>query len=392
MVSDSIVNGPAPAILKDFAKKKRSNRTAKLKQCKLDARREQWLSQVKNKGCKEESNGEGVSPPPYLRQNDERKRSLNKLETRTRGEENERSSFRDSDLESLENSPSGSILGANDSRKDRPGSSSGSSRSSSSGGCYSGSVSEEEEDDGCLDDWEAVADALAADDKRHQPNSKPPAEPKTPVGLTDSHEPPSKTYGAESLKPECHGTNSRVAANSLAWSPDDACRPQSLPNLSKLHSFTMNTEGHCGRGAVIWACRSIISPPSSCPICFEDLDLTDSSFLPCSCGFRLCLFCHKRILEADGRCPGCRKQYDPSIGDMGVNGVVLPIRLARSCSMVFLSVLLLSCINSVSDWFKDSFSFLGKFVKELMLLRHDGHGSGWKVYETGRSIKYRVNL
>ncbi|XP_043726309.1 uncharacterized protein LOC122672869 [Telopea speciosissima] len=328
MVSDSIVNGSAPTISKDSGKKKRNNRTAKLKQCKLDARREQWLSQVKNKGFKEESNGGGVSPPPCLPQRDERKRSLEKLETRTRGEENERSCLHDSDLESLENSPASSILGPNDSRKDRPGSSSGSCRSSSSGGCYSGSVSEEEEEDGCLDDWEAVADALTADDKRHKPNLETPADPEAPV-----HELPSETYGAENLKSECQDTVSRVVANSRAWRPDDAFRPQSLPNLSKQHSFTMTAERHCGRGAVTWACHDITSPPSSCPICYEDLDITDSSFLPCSCGFRLCLFCHKRILEADGRCPGCRTQYDPSIGDTGVNGDVLPIRLARSCSM-----------------------------------------------------------
>ncbi|KAL2924004.1 General negative regulator of transcription subunit 4 [Bienertia sinuspersici] len=24
----------------------------------------------------------------------------------------------------------------------------------------------------------------------------------------------------------------------------------------------------------------------------------------------VCLFCHKKILEIDGRCPGCRKHYD----------------------------------------------------------------------------------
>uniref|UniRef100_M1AUX6 Anti-virus transcriptional factor n=1 Tax=Solanum tuberosum TaxID=4113 RepID=M1AUX6_SOLTU len=41
MVSDSI---PTP-MASDFVKKKRANRSAKLKQCKLYARRDQWLSQ-----------------------------------------------------------------------------------------------------------------------------------------------------------------------------------------------------------------------------------------------------------------------------------------------------------------------------------------------------------
>jgi hypothetical protein len=63
-----------------------------------------------------------------------------------------------------------------------------------------------------------------------------------------------------------------------------------------------------------------LSTPLTCPICCEDLDLTDSSFCPCPCKFCLCLFCHNKILEADGRCPGCRKEY-------------VAARLSRSCSM-----------------------------------------------------------
>ncbi|KAK9139971.1 hypothetical protein Scep_009652 [Stephania cephalantha] len=44
----------APTFSKEFGKKKRTKRLAKLKHCKLDAKREQWLSQAKNKGFKEE--------------------------------------------------------------------------------------------------------------------------------------------------------------------------------------------------------------------------------------------------------------------------------------------------------------------------------------------------
>lgn len=49
---------------------------------------------------------------------------------------------------------------------------------------------------------------------------------------------------------------------------------------------------------------------SDCPICSEEMDATDLSFLPCPCGFRLCLFCHKQINENDGRCPACRNKYE----------------------------------------------------------------------------------
>ncbi|XP_010255460.1 PREDICTED: uncharacterized protein LOC104596120 isoform X2 [Nelumbo nucifera] len=315
MVSDSIINGQAAVSSKDFAKKKRANRTAKLKQCKLDARREQWLSQVKNKGSKEESNGAGGSPQSPLPVSDERKSSLDNLDTRSRGEE---SSLHDSDFDSMANSPTSNVLGGNDLGKDRPGTSSSSSSSSISSGCCSGNVSEED-DDGCLDDWEAVADALTANEKQQHPTTETPAQPEIPIASAVPPESTNETSEAGTLKPESKGTVPRSAPNGRAWRPDDVFRPQSLPNLSKQHSFPTNAERRCGRGTINWACHSFNSQPSSCPICYEDLDVTDSSFLPCSCGFRLCLFCHKRILEADGRCPGCRKQYDVD-WEMGVNG------------------------------------------------------------------------
>ncbi|KAL0440814.1 UNVERIFIED_CONTAM: hypothetical protein Sradi_0020300 [Sesamum radiatum] len=123
--------------------------------------------------------------------------------------------------------------------------------------------------------------------------------------------------------------------HSQAWRPDDAFRPQSLPNLSKQHSFQLDSERPFGRGGSVWGCKNVGPVPKSCPICYEDLDCTDSSFLPCLCGFRLCLFCHKRILEEDGRCPGCRKQYDcdPVEGEATLDGGSLIFCLARSCSM-----------------------------------------------------------
>lgn len=217
----------------------------------------------------------------------------------------------ESNVEFITNTPVNCVSGGNESRKNRPGSSSGSCSSNS--GCFSGTISEEEEevvaeeeDDECLD-WEAVADALIADDKQQIPSYDCLAEKEIPVG-----DPP------EMQKLESNSTALSHEAKRHAWSPDDAYRPQSLPNLSKQFSFSMNPDRHCRRG-VSWSCHNVTSQPS-CPICYEDLDLTDSSFLPCSCGFRLCLFCHKRILEFDGRCPGCRKQYaDPLNRDKGAN-------------------------------------------------------------------------
>ncbi|XP_075662050.1 uncharacterized protein LOC142631689 [Castanea sativa] len=348
MVSDSITrasmsSGPN---VRDLGKKKRANRSAKLKQCKLDARREQWLSQgtAKNKGCKEEQN-DGVQSRKGVNG------SLKNLEMSSRGEEMEGSMLihQYSDLESPGNSPTSvasSVLGGStDSGTNFTGTSSGSSRSSSSssGGYCSGNITEDEEggegggDDGCLDDWEAVADALVAENKN--PCSESSLERESVAELVSPREANDGVgLGGGDLKLECPKMVLRGACgNSQAWRPDDAFRPRSLPNLSKQQSMP-NPDRHYGGGAggVAWGCNKVVSTPTSCPICYEDLDFTDSSFLPCLCGFRLCLFCHKRILEEDGRCPGCRKPYetDPVEAETSVHGGSLTFMLARSCSMI----------------------------------------------------------
>ncbi|KAJ1439005.1 Zinc finger, RING-type [Sesbania bispinosa] len=178
-----------------------------------------------------------------------------------------------------------------------------------------------------------MADAIAADDKQQSSCLDSPPSHDEPAVQTDS--PREVSNGSNLSSPSSKLASGRLvpwaSGNSRAWRADDAFRPQSLPNLSKQHSMP-NPDRRCG-GGVPWSRNST---PSSCPICCEDLDLTDSSFLPCLCGFRLCLFCHKRILEEDGRCPGCRKPYEcePVETEASVLGGSLTLRLARSCSMI----------------------------------------------------------
>ncbi|KAL8465256.1 hypothetical protein ACS0TY_034675 [Phlomoides rotata] len=287
---------------------------------------------------------------------------IEKLEIKSRAEEmyiDGLSMHHFSDFESSpSNSPSShssSVLGSNGTGSNftpssRCGSSSGRSSSCSTNGCFLGSMSDEDEgdigDDGCLDDWEAMADALAATEDKQQEHI-----PDSGSGLPlEKHENSAPFDSQSSMtnqasngseisgpKKESGGTPvQRSPVTCQAWRPDDAFRPQSLPNLSKQYGFHINSERHFGPGGSVWACKNLGPDPTSCPICFEDFDCTDSSFTPCVCGFRLCLFCHKRILEEDGRCPGCRKQYncDPLEGEPTLNGGSLTIRLARSCSMI----------------------------------------------------------
>ncbi|XP_028795028.1 uncharacterized protein LOC114750598 [Neltuma alba] len=333
MVSDSITTAPIPsaANAKNLGKKKRTNRSAKLKQCKIDARREQWLSQVmvKNKNCKD-GGDDGHAPPMPVREDG--KVSWEKLERSPRAEEIDGSLHQDGYIESLSNSPSSfdsSMLGSNDSGTNFTGSSS----SGSSAGSCSGNVTEEEGDDDCLDDWEAMADALAADDEHQNPCSELPPAHESAVQMVSPREVThGSNLGARNSKTESDRIVPWASGNRRAWRSDDAFRPQSLPNLSKQYSLP-NPASRSG-GGIPWARPAA---PSPCPICCEDLDLTDSCFLPCLCGFRLCLFCHKRILEQDGRCPGCRKPYDcKSVEpEANVHGGSLTFSLERSRSMIY---------------------------------------------------------
>lgn len=50
-----------------------------------------------------------------------------------------------------------------------------------------------------------------------------------------------------------------------------------------------------------------------CPLCVEEMDISDKNFKPCPCGYQICQFCYNNIRqnpELNGRCPACRRLYD----------------------------------------------------------------------------------
>jgi CCR4-NOT transcription complex subunit 4 len=47
-----------------------------------------------------------------------------------------------------------------------------------------------------------------------------------------------------------------------------------------------------------------------CPLCCEELDISDRNFYPCKCGYQVCMWCWHRIRESEsGNCPACRTPY-----------------------------------------------------------------------------------
>ncbi|XP_056865066.1 general negative regulator of transcription subunit 4 isoform X2 [Raphanus sativus] len=54
----------------------------------------------------------------------------------------------------------------------------------------------------------------------------------------------------------------------------------------------------------------------TCPLCAEEMDLTDQHFNPCQCGYQICVWCWHHIIEmaekdkTHGLCPACRTPYD----------------------------------------------------------------------------------
>ncbi|CAL9040594.1 unnamed protein product [Musa banksii] len=54
----------------------------------------------------------------------------------------------------------------------------------------------------------------------------------------------------------------------------------------------------------------------TCPLCAEEMDLTDQQLKPCKCGYEICIWCWHHIIEmaekedTEARCPACRTPYD----------------------------------------------------------------------------------
>lgn len=400
---------PISVHVKDASKRKRVNRNAKLKQCKLDARREQWLSQVstvthgktdlqephKKIPLVEEQNKDGFGEVVHPENHGSPSLGAGELQQYTSDQMDKASSCshlrirrpqncEEEDLSKEKLSPSGSSSCMSDCseavsspkscgsespkskvtrvekdyRIDRGRSTSefeeeySKENGNCSGSSYASatlasnehplghisendvtfpnvsdnsklnadshvSASHKSEEHGLEaedDDWEAAADALHLNHLRHvvRNTSLTQKMVEREGNLNSQHSTltvDSKLATGNNI-PDPYGTMSR-SASGRAWRPDDVYRPTSLPSLNKQQSLPAHFI--CQKQQCVSARKVTEEPPTAvpslCPICAEELDNTDSSFEPCSCGFQLCLFCHHRIASDDGRCPGCRKFY-----------------------------------------------------------------------------------
>ncbi|KXN85494.1 General negative regulator of transcription subunit 4 [Leucoagaricus sp. SymC.cos] len=49
---------------------------------------------------------------------------------------------------------------------------------------------------------------------------------------------------------------------------------------------------------------------AECPLCLEEMDISDLNFKPCICGYQICRFCWHHIkVNLNKRCPACRRIY-----------------------------------------------------------------------------------
>lgn len=57
---------------------------------------------------------------------------------------------------------------------------------------------------------------------------------------------------------------------------------------------------------------------SCCPLCMEKFDITESNIQPCTCGYKVCMYCWNKINDQNeipaktvAQCPNCHSAYSP---------------------------------------------------------------------------------
>ncbi|GJN91330.1 hypothetical protein Rhopal_004351-T1 [Rhodotorula paludigena] len=127
--------------------------------------------------------------------------------------------------------------------------------------------------------------------------------------------PVSSAWTANPLPASAHGAaGGGAGAHSSAYPPLGA-QPQ-----AHAHAASARDAALAGHGAVASASTALdrvlamldgFEDDMDCPLCLEEMDLSDLNFRPCPCGYQICRFCYHHIKEnTNNRCPACRTPYD----------------------------------------------------------------------------------
>ncbi|MCO5603139.1 hypothetical protein L7F22_057286 [Adiantum nelumboides] len=142
--------------------------------------------------------------------------------------------------------------------------------------------------------WEAATDALGLHTIQKK-NFTNVLQPQAPL-LNDQRRSRITSAPLLGLKPNKHQHN----AHGRAWIQGDLRRS----------NFSTGPAKQQNSGSDMQSLRKLdVSEKPQCLICTEYLDITDTSFEGCKCGFNICLFCYHTIAQETGRCPGCRGDY-----------------------------------------------------------------------------------
>ncbi|KAJ0255820.1 hypothetical protein HA466_0088680 [Hirschfeldia incana] len=286
MVADSITDSQLfheSPISRDFVKKRKANWFWKLKQWKIDGRRRQWIYQWKRANV-------GEVGLRSLRDKLTDRKSFSDRVSYLEAWSNDDDS--DDDETDLTASSPTSVLKNKDSDSNH--------KSVHDCFCCSKQIAEEEEEafDDAYDNWEDFSDALNSFEsegtlQQHEDSQRKKSSPRRDKKCKQEASPEKTVHHRASRK------NNKQEA-----SPEKAIHHNAINRKNKKKKSDQKKEG--GGDEI-----------SECPICSEEMDATDLSFLPCPCGFRLCLFCHKQINENDGRCPACRNKYEQTSSHSG---------------------------------------------------------------------------
>ncbi|TCD70571.1 transcriptional repressor proteinral negative regulator of transcription subunit 4 [Steccherinum ochraceum] len=83
-----------------------------------------------------------------------------------------------------------------------------------------------------------------------------------------------------------------------------------LPAPAMRASVTTQSKSHVLAGVQDAYWSDDEADDADCPLCLEEMDISDLNFKPCPCGYQICRFCWHHIKEnLNSRCPACRREY-----------------------------------------------------------------------------------